>query len=91
MILADHLMGQFSSNLPPPPRSRSSRGSSITSGGQPQAPSSTIVFAPTAIVTPSSGGAALLAPVPNHGHRVHEDVVPPVESLELAPRMDKGK
>ena len=42
-------------------------------------------------MTPSPGGASSLAPVPSHGHRVHEDSVPPAKSLELAPRMDKGK
>ena len=61
------------------------------SGRQPQAPSSSMVFAPTAIVTPSPDGVGSLAPVPNHGYRVHEDVVPPTESLELVPWMDKGK
>ena len=50
-----------------------------------------MVFVPAAIVTPSPGGASSLTPVPNHGYRVYEDAILPVESLEPAPWMDKGK
>ena len=65
-------------------------GFGAASGRQPLAPSSTVVTAPTAAVTPSPVGAGSLALVPSHGHRVHKDVVPSDESLGLTPRTNKG-
>ena len=79
------------SNLPPPLRSRFSHGPSAASGGHPLVPSSAVVPAPIAVMSHSLDGADSLAPIPSHGHSVNEDAVPPVESLELAPQMDKGK
>ena len=86
-------MSQFLSNLPPPLRSRFSSGPSAASDEQSLVSSSSLVVVPTsvAIVTPPSDGVGPLAPAPCHGHSANEDVVPPVEPLEPARRMDKGK
>ena len=54
-------------------------------------PSSIVVPAPAAVMSPSFDGADSLAPISSYGPRVHEDIVPPAESLEPAPWMDKGK
>ena len=45
----------------------------------------------TTVVTPSSDRVGSLALVPNHGHSVNVDVVPPAAPFEFAPHMDKGK
>ena len=80
------------SNLPPPPRSRFSCGPGAVSGGKPLvSSSSTVVPTFAAIVTPSSNRAGSLALVPIYCHSENEDVVPPIESLEPIPWMDKGK
>ena len=50
-----------------------------------------MVFASATIVTPPHDGTSSLAPVPSHGHRVHKDDVPFVESLGPVLRMDNGK
>ena len=92
-ISADRSMSQFSSNLPPPPKSRFSRGPGAASSEQPLVPSSSPIVVPTsiAILNPLSNEASSLAPVPSHGHSVNENIVTPAEPLEPAPRMDKGK
>ena len=80
-------MSQFSSNLPPPMRSRFSHGPSAASGRQPLVPSSSPDVVPIfpAAVAPSSDGAGSLVPIPNHGHSVNKDVVPPMRPLDPAP------
>ena len=88
----DRLMNQFSSNLPPPLRSRFSRGRGAVSGGQPLVSfSSVVVPALVAVMTPSSDGVGSLAPIPSYDHNVDEDVVLSAESLEPAPLMDNEK
>ena len=84
VISTDHSLSQFSSNLPPPPRSRSSGGFGTASGGQPWALSSDLVSTSITVVTSFPDGADSLSLIPSHGHRVHEDVVPPTESVEPA-------
>ena len=70
-------MSQFSSNLPPPPRSRFSCGPCTVFGRHPLISSSSVIVpALAAIMTPPSDGVGSLALVLGHGHSVIEDVVP---------------
>ena len=79
------------SNLPPLPRSRFSHGPNAASSGQPLVPPSAMFLALVTVVSPSPDGVGSLALIPSYGHCVNEDADPLPESLEPAPRMDKGK
>ena len=94
MILVDHSMSHFLSNLPHPPRSRVPRGPGAASGGQPLVSSSSSpVVVPTLMATmnPPLDMTGLLILTLSQGSGTNEDPITLMEPSESSPRVDKGK